>query len=230
MKNRKTVEELRGLEEDYLHHAYSIIRQYPVQSKEQLLQQQKKAQEEEQQRKRRRTEEDGDDEGEKNKKDGKKEKKDDKKNNAKGENDNDSSTTEDKKYLFDTKFGIPVNVKKKSTKSTKRAGAEEEVENTTILVTPTTEELNYQIQNHQHLLEISKFRTEAKQLSEEKVAVANQVCSLLDVHIQRLDADLEKFEKYVAVVFMYLHAMTFDLQRALINILSPLMMLFLLVY
>ena len=83
-------------------------------------------------------------------------------------------------YLYNPKQGIPV----------KTATKEE-----TLLVVPTTEELNYQIQNPKHLLEIAKLRKDARQLTEEKVAIANQTCSLIDSYIQRLDVDLEKFEK-----------------------------------
>ena len=108
------------------------------------------------------------------------------------------------KYLFDVNYGIAVKTKPMAnstsssattSSSKKQDNKDNDEEEKTLLVIPTTEELNYQIRNHEHLLEIAKLRTEARQLSDEKVAVANQVCALIDAQIQRLDADLEKFER-----------------------------------
>lgn len=211
---RKLVQELRDLEEEHLEHAYSIISQYEVKSEVQLQKEHEEKQKEQQnimrQQKKRKLEE---------------EKEDKSKNGVNGVNDgNDESLEKDHvteakseenkkqdvkddsknskgKYLFSPKYGIPVKIKA-ATKSSSSAstppsspktalGTDEE----TILVVPTTEELSYQIQNKEHLLEIAMLRKAARQLSEEKVAVSKQTCSLLDSHIQRLDSDLEKFEK-----------------------------------
>lgn len=198
------------MEEDYLDHSYSIIRRYHVQSKERLLKEKEEEQLfiEQQERKRRKKEE-----GKESNTDSKKSTESENNSNKEKRNTNqskdknnsnpdDTKQKSERKYLFDTKFGIPVQVKitqkkplSSSSSSSKTANLQEHVETETVLVVPTTEELNFQIRNREHLLEIAKLRTEARVLTEEKVAVANQACSLIDAHIQRLDADLEKFER-----------------------------------
>jgi len=179
----KLTQELRFLEEEYLNHAHSIIHNLPVQSKVKLDRESKRCKI-----------------GEKAADSAKCDNSD---NISEAEGRNTTSNSEDKnnkegsdksvtttaaaasnnstcaQYLYNPKQGIPV-----------KTGTKKE----TVLVVPTTEELNYQIQNPKHLLEIAKLRKDARQLTEEKVAIANQTCSLIDSHIQRLDADLEKFE------------------------------------
>ena len=64
----------------------------------------------------------------------------------------------------------------------------------TVLVVPTTEELRARIVDPVALLQIAKYRRDARQQADEKVAVADQTYAVVDAAVKRLDADLEKFE------------------------------------
>lgn len=183
------------MEEEYLEHAYSIISKMQVQSTEEFQQAFNK---------RRKLDEDKEEESDSDHgMDGDGDENDDE---AEAESalkkNNDETTERDSDYnggfLFDPKHGIPVKTKlsKLSSNSSNTKSGEDKNE-VTVLVVPTTEELNAQIQNPEHLLEIAILRKETRQLTEEKVSVAKQSLSLLDSHIERLDADLEKFERCV---------------------------------
>lgn len=200
------------MEEEHLEFAYSTISRYKVQSEAQLQKEQQEKKEQQNfmhQQKKRKLDEGKDNKSYNDLHDGNEDiLGGDLVTQARAEENNKYAEKDDGKsrkgqYLFRPKYGIPVKIKgsKPSSSSssapppTPKMESALETDEETILVVPTTEELNYQIQNMEHLLEIAKFRKAARQLSEEKVAVSKQTCSLLDSHIQRLDADLEKFEK-----------------------------------
>lgn len=63
------------------------------------------------------------------------------------------------------------------------------------VIIPTTEEMLQLITDPQALQEIQRLQAGALQLTEEKVATADQTYALVDATVKRLDADLEAMEK-----------------------------------
>mmetsp|Transcript_11820 Transcript_11820/g.14701 ORF Transcript_11820/g.14701 Transcript_11820/m.14701 type:complete len:355 (-) Transcript_11820:592-1656(-) len=167
----KVVQELRDSEEDYLEHAYNSINQFSVHQNH----------EHDENKKKRKIQTDC---SEQNLEDSDKDE-----NREKDSDDDDDKTSShnDDFFWHNPKQGIPVKTKVKSSSSSSP-------EEKTILVIPTTEELNSKIRNHQELFNIAKLRTDARQLIEEKCSISDQTCLLLDAHIKRLDDDLEKFQ------------------------------------
>jgi len=189
------IHELRQLESSYLEHVYSSISKIPVQSKDKLDLEQPEQGEEEEEKEAEEEEEITTSHRSKRRKvsDGKGDKS--------NQNDDDDIQGDDgskqkqdrNPFLFNPKYGVPVKTKVNKSSSSSKHGVKKEKEQT-ILVVPTTEELNHQINNPETLLDIALLRQEARQLSEEKVSVAHQTRSLLDSYIKRLDADMDKFE------------------------------------
>ena len=64
-----------------------------------------------------------------------------------------------------------------------------------VFVIPTTEELRDMIEDTDVLADMAKLRRDAKQLSYEKVAIAQQTYSLVEAACNRLDSDLQRFER-----------------------------------
>lgn len=193
--HRKLIHELRQLESSYLEHVYSSISKIPVQSKDKLdLEQPEQGEEEE-------AEEEEEEEIITSHR-SKRRKVSDGKGDKSNQNDDDDDIQGDdgskqkqdgNPFLFNPKYGVPVKTKVNKLSSSSKDGVKKEKEQT-ILVVPTTEELNHQINNPEILLDIALLRQEARQLSEEKVSVAHQTRSLLDSYIKRLDADMDTFE------------------------------------
>jgi len=63
-----------------------------------------------------------------------------------------------------------------------------------VLVVPTTEELRARIDDPVALSQIAKYRRDAMQRADEKVAIAEQTFAIVDAAIRRLDRDIGSFE------------------------------------
>lgn len=75
-----------------------------------------------------------------------------------------------------------------------KAGGGGDLEDEADIVIPTTEELRGCVMDPEELELIARYRRDARQQAEEKVAVAEQTYAIVDETIKRLDTDLAKFE------------------------------------
>ena len=74
-----------------------------------------------------------------------------------------------------------------------------------VFVIPTTEELREMIEDTHVLADMAKLRRDAKQQSYEKVAIAQQTYALVEAACNRLDSDLQRFERCTPFI-QHMHA------------------------
>ena len=202
------VHKLRSLEEDYVIRAKDILGDLQVQRRSQFNQQQQQQQEQEQEHNNKRQKKESGEEDPSNEK--KKESSSssvpseqqinispaivqenletniDNHNNNNENNNNNSNNNHDNNNSKKKEDELGIVVKSKEEEG--GSGGE-------VFVIPTTEELRDMIEDTDVLADMAKLRRDAKQLSYEKVAIAQQTYSLVEAACNRLDSDLQRFER-----------------------------------